>query len=71
MTSGGNLIMYGEGRFTNNALIINGVSPTIYFRDSNERQGMIHVNGGLMYFLSGPVTGTSGSEANWQVNSGD
>jgi len=70
ITSGGNLIMYGEGRFTGNSLIINGGSPTIYFRDSDQRQGMIHVNGNLMYFLSGPGSGTSGSEQNWTPNAG-
>jgi hypothetical protein len=31
---------------------------------------MIHINSGLMYFLSGPGSGTSGSEQNWTPNSG-
>jgi hypothetical protein len=68
ISSGGNLTMLGEGRFQGNALIINGNAPTIYFRDTDQRQGMIHINSGLMYFLSGPVVGTSGSEQNWSTN---
>jgi hypothetical protein len=70
ITSGGSITMYGEARFTGNNLIINGTQPTIFFRDNNDRQGMIHVNSGLMYFLSGPTSGTSGSESNWTTNGG-
>jgi hypothetical protein len=66
----GSANMTGELRVQGNKLIINGGSPTIYFRDSDARQGMIHVNSGLMYFLSGPTTATSGGEDNWATNSG-
>lgn len=36
-----------------NRSVIRGTSPTLYFRDTNARSGMIYVNSNRMYFLSG------------------
>lgn len=36
-----------------NGLTLYSSYPTIYFRDSDNRSSMIHVNGNLMYFLRG------------------
>ncbi len=51
----GNSRISGELIVEGNKLVITGISPTLYLRDTNERTGMIHMNGGLMYFLSGVV----------------
>ena len=67
----GSATIRGEAYVQGNKLIINGPYPTIYFRDNDQRQSMIHVNGGQMYFLSGPTSGTSGGEDNWTTNAGD
>jgi hypothetical protein len=66
----GNAYVTGELRIDGGKFVINGTQPTIYFRDSNQRQGMIHVNGNLMYFLSGPTTGTTDGTDNWEQNNG-
>ena len=66
----GNAYVTGELRVDGGKFVINGIQPTIYFRDSNQRQGMIHVNGNLMYFLSGPTTGTTDGTDNWEQNNG-
>ncbi len=67
----GSATIRGEAYVQGNKLIINGTYPTIYFRDNDQRQGMIHVNGVNMFFLSGPDNGnTSGGEDNWTPNSG-
>jgi hypothetical protein len=34
-------------------LVITGTQPTLYFKDTNNRSGMIHMNSDRMYFLSG------------------
>ena len=34
-------------------LVITGTQPTLYFKDTNNRSGMIHMNDNKMYFLSG------------------
>lgn len=49
----------GELRTDGNKSVIRGDSPTLYFRDTNERSGMIHMNGNRMYFLSGGVDSES------------
>jgi hypothetical protein len=36
-----------------NKLVVTGVSPTVYFRDIDNRTGMIHMNSDTMYFLNG------------------
>lgn len=43
----------GELRADGNKIVVRGASPTLYFRDTNERSGMIHMNSNRMYFLSG------------------
>jgi hypothetical protein len=45
-------------------LVITGEKPTITFKDTDHRSGMIHMNSNSMYFLSG----VSNSEAWTQVN---
>ena len=67
----GATIMGGQLRVQGNNLVINGGSPTIFFRDSDARQGMIHINSGLMYFLSGPTTNSSDSVNDWATNYGE
>ena len=37
-----------EGR-----LVLRGTQPTIYLKDTDNRSGMIHMNGNVMYFLNG------------------
>jgi hypothetical protein len=61
----------GQLRVQGNNLVINGSQPTIFFRDTDQRQGMIHVNSGLMYFLSGPASNSSDSAADWATNYGE
>jgi hypothetical protein len=34
-------------------LVITGTQPSLYFKDTNARSGMIHMNDNKMYFLSG------------------
>jgi hypothetical protein len=34
-------------------LVLRGIAPTLYLRDTNERSGMIHMNSSVMYFLNG------------------
>jgi hypothetical protein len=46
-------------------LVLTGTAPTITFKDTNNRSGMIYMNDNNMYFLSG----VSNSEAWTQVNS--
>jgi hypothetical protein len=49
--------VYAAGAFytDGNRSVIRGGSPTLYFRDTNQLSGMIHVNGERMYFLRGGV----------------
>ena len=42
----------------NGNLEIRHASPTVYFSDTDNRSGMIHVNSNLMYFLRGKGTGS-------------
>ena len=67
----GATIIGGQLRVQGNNLVINGTQPTIFFRDSDQKQGMIHVNSGLMYFLSGPASNSSDSAADWATNFGE
>jgi chaperonin cofactor prefoldin len=43
----------GELIVANDKLVITGTAPTLYLRDTDNRTGMIHMNGNLMYFLNG------------------
>ena len=45
---------------------ITGGSPTLYFKDTNERSGMIHMNSNRMYFLSGGVNSDTWGQVNGQ-----
>lgn len=47
--------MYAAGAFytDGNRSVIRGGSPTLYFRDTDQRSGMIHINSNRTYFLSG------------------
>ncbi|MCA0366632.1 MAG: tail fiber domain-containing protein [Proteobacteria bacterium] len=47
----------------NGGIFIRSNAPTITFQDSDERSGMIHVNGNWMYFLRGAGTNSTGWEA--------
>ena len=49
-----------------NKLIINNSSPTLYFKDTNQRSGMIHMNDNRMYFLSGDTNSESWSRVDGQ-----
>ena len=42
-----------------NKMVITGSSPTLYFRDSDQRTGMIHQNANRMYFLTGVANSDS------------
>jgi hypothetical protein len=46
-------------------VVITGTEPTMYFKDTNNHSGMIHMNSDRMYFLSG----VANSETWTQVNS--
>lgn len=43
----------GTGGTTSGQIIINNASPTVYFRDTDHRSGMIHMNSNTLHFLSG------------------
>ena len=55
----------GNSDAQSEGLVITGTKPTITFKDTINRSGMIHMNDDRMYFLSG----VSNSEAWSQVNS--
>ena len=41
-----------------NSLVMTGLSPTIYLKDTDNRSGMIHMNSALMYFLNASGNGS-------------
>jgi hypothetical protein len=53
-----------------NGLTLYSNYPTIYFRDSDNRSAMIHVNGNLMYFLRGCGSNDPGGGNNWCAYNG-
>ena len=54
----------GNSDAQSEGLVITGTKPTITFKDTINRSGMIHMNGGNMFFLSGGAN----SEVWTQVN---
>ena len=54
----------GTANGRSEGLVLTGTEPTITFKDTNNRSGMIHMNDNRMYFLSG----VTNSEAWTQVN---
>jgi hypothetical protein len=57
LTQSGNLTWDGNSFYVNGnsgtKLVLRGSSPTLYLRDTDNRTGMIHMNGNLMHFLNG------------------
>jgi hypothetical protein len=47
-------------------VVITNTSPTLYFKDTNNRSGMIHMNSDRMYFLSGVANSESLSQVGGQ-----
>jgi hypothetical protein len=47
-------------------VVITGQSPSLYFKDTNHRSGMLHMNDNRMYFLSGGSNSESWSQVNGQ-----
>jgi hypothetical protein len=50
-----------------NSLVMTGLSPTIYLKDTDQRSGMIHMNSSIMYFLRGSGNGSE----TWQQTGSD
>jgi hypothetical protein len=46
------------------SLLLNNDSPTVYFQDTDSYSGMIHVNGNLMYIL----TGSGNNSTSWTIH---
>jgi len=42
----------GDTFITSSRLVLRGTSPTLYLRDTDNRSGMVHMNGNNMYFLN-------------------
>jgi hypothetical protein len=42
----------GDLFITSSRLVLRGVAPTLYLRDTDNRSGMIHMNSSVMYFLN-------------------
>lgn len=54
----------GCARMTsNNGIVINDGSPTLYLQDTNHRSGMVHVNSNIFYVLRGKATNSLEWEA--------
>jgi hypothetical protein len=45
-------------------IMMQNTSPTVYFRDTDHRSGMIHMNSNLMYFLSA----NGNNSGTWAIN---
>ena len=69
LTQSGNLTWDGDTLYANGSsgrFVLRGSSPTLYLRDTDNRSGMIHMNGNLMHFLNG-----SGNDSEtWQTQNG-
>lgn len=61
---GGFTVDSGANLYTVGNHMINNAAPFIVFQDTDQRNGVIHVNGSVMYFLSG--NGTNGTS--WTAN---
>jgi hypothetical protein len=66
VTFSNNVNIDNELLVSGNKLVITGISPTLYLRDTNERTGMIHMNGNIMYFLSGVANSDNWTQVNCQ-----
>ena len=57
LTQSGNLMWDGNSLYANgnsgSKFVLRGSSPTLYLRDTDNRSGMIHMNGNTMYFMNG------------------
>ena len=49
----GSATINGDTFITSSRLVLRGSAPTLYLRDTDEKSGMIHMNGAIMYFLNG------------------
>ena len=49
----GSATINGDTFITSSRLVLRGTSPTLYLRDTDQKSGMIHMNGAIMYFLNG------------------
>jgi hypothetical protein len=64
----------GDLFITSSRLVLRGIQPTLYLRDTDNRSGMIHMNSNIMYFLNGSgndtETWTQQNGQNWalQIN---
>ena len=60
LTQSGDLTWDGNSLYVNgnsgSKFVLRGSSPTLYLRDTDNRTGMIHMNGNVMYFLNGNGT---------------
>jgi hypothetical protein len=52
--------------YVSDKVVITNTSPTMYFKDTNNRSGMMHMNSDKMYFLSGETNSKSWSQVNSQ-----
>jgi hypothetical protein len=50
----------------NDRVVITGASPSMYFKDTNERSAMIHMNSNRMYFISGAANSEQWQQVNGQ-----
>jgi len=48
----GSATINGDTFITSSRLVLRGTNPTLYLRDTDNRSGMIHMNGNSMYFLN-------------------
>lgn len=62
MDSSGNFVVPGTIQTQGNGLTVRGGSPTIYFRDTDQRTAMIHVNSNTFHILRGSGTDTEAWE---------
>lgn len=53
LDNGGNFAVQGTMQTSGNGLTIRGGSPTVYFRDTDHRSAMIHVNSNTFHILRG------------------
>ena len=62
LDGGGNFQTKGVVTVGSGNLYLRSGSPTIYFKDTDNRSGMIHVNGNTMHFLRGAGNDSEGWE---------
>jgi hypothetical protein len=53
LTIGTGASINGDTFISSSRLVLRGTAPTLYLRDTDNRSGMIHMNGNNMYFLNG------------------